>query len=574
MHIENWMAGPFRISAFLFLICITLYIVDPISMISYLYSSIDINYLNGDSRQFIWPYMSYWDEGLFQSDYIANYYLTALSPKFYSLAMSSMAGVVDPRVLSNVLARILYGATSVFVILAALKLGGRVAMWCAIVLFFGSDIFAVYTAGGLPRSFGFPLIALTAYGLVSGRPVLIVVSILLGAMFYYVSAVLSGCVLFAYLIMTPRSWRGDALPWGFPRRALMLTVVGALAIGLIAVSAFGAENYGPIVTAADYDRFPEAGPAGRYYPPTENVLVSAARWSMKVLEGSDPLFPDIQSFIFSHFWLLGVPLLLVCLPGLGSGLRENGVRRLLILPLVSVLLYLAAEVLMPYLYFPQRYMIYSMPVFAVLMIPCCLSYSIRRFGLVPNFKNAGGFLAVGICLLLIALTGGRNSGAGLIHIKEKDEPIYSFISQLPKDALIAGWPRGLLDNVPYATGRRVLLTYETHQGFHEGYIVETRFRMKSIITAYNDPCPKALVDLRENFGVTHFVVDESYFAEGLPNYFMPFQDMISAAADERSEEPFLNQASGQLEVFRHGDFVILDLTKISTSQPCFDFSQQ
>ena len=562
-----------RVSILVLLTCIGVYIINPISLIHYFYLSFDLDYFNGDSRQFIWPYMSYWKAGLFQSDYIANYYLTTISPKFYSLAMSSMASLVDPRILSNVLARLLYGATLVFVALTALKLCGRDAVWCAIVLFLGSDIFADYTAGGLPRSFGFPLMAMTAYGLASARPIFIVVAILLGAMLYYVSAVISGCALFAYLMLMPVSWRGGAVPWGFPRRVVTVTAVGALALGLIAVSVLGSEGYGPVVAEADYGRFPEAGPAGRYYPATENVLVSAARWSMKVLDGSNPQFPNVQSFIFAHFWLLGIPLTLVCLPGLRAALRDNGVRRLLILPLVSAVLYIVADLCMPYLYFPQRYMIYSMSVFSVIMIPCCLIYSMQYYGSVLRIRNYVGILAIGFCLLLIVLVGGRSSDAGLIHIRQNDKPIYSFISQLPQDALVAGWPRGLLDNIPYVAGRRVLLSYETHQGFHEGYIMETRSRMKSIIAAYHDPCPTALVDLRKKFGVTHFVVDESYFSKGLPGYFRPFQEMIGAAAGAQSADPYLKRASGQLEVFRHGDIAILDLARISPSQPCLDSPQ-
>ena len=244
--------------------------------------------------------------------------------------------------------------------------------------------------------------------------------------------------------------------------------------------------------------------------------------------------------------------------------RSSAGRRLMLLGAAAWLGYLAAQSLAPYFFLPDRYVLYSLPILLVLLIPAAgaaigAQLSGRRLAVLG--RPAGVIVMAAIVLLPF---GGRGSTeAGLNTDAEWQPPLYDFLRGLPKDALIAGWPTDV-DNVPYLSRRQVFISYELHQVLHQGYADEMRRRMRALIEGYFATDPRPLVRLRDEFGVTHLIFRQDRL-ENPPHYFRPFSVWARKAFNDGVGEGF--EIPRQVEaatVFSDGPFVVLDLRRLST----------
>jgi hypothetical protein len=128
--------------------------------------------------------------------------------------------------------------------------------------------------------------------------------------------------------------------------------------------------------------------------------------------------------------------------------------------------------------------------------------------------------------------------------------------------LIAGWPGGTIENVSYTCRRRAFLTYETHNAHHEWYVLEMRRRMDALIMAFFSDDQRALVNLRDVFGVTHLIVSAEDFSRP-PWYFAPFDSAINRAWRQGRERGFaVLRVLAQAAVWRDEKLTVLDLSKI------------
>jgi hypothetical protein len=167
-------------------------------------------------------------------------------------------------------------------------------------------------------------------------------------------------------------------------------------------------------------------------------------------------------------------------------------------------------------------------------------------------------------LALLLLVGGRGApNAGFRVRVDPGQEIYDAVKGLPPDALIAGWPRGLLDNIPYVTQRATLLSYETHQPYHDLYVLEMRRRMEAIIAAYWARSPEPLIELRDEFGATHLLLDLRHLREEKPLYFEPFTPAIERAFNRaRSHGLEVLRQADHAAVYRDSRYLLLDLSAI------------
>ena len=541
------------------LLVLSTIILDPLSLVTHFYNSFDFYYFSEDARPLISPYLKNWDKTLSDSDYLSEYFISSILPKAYTLLMEFVSNIIDPRIFSKFLSLFLYLITGILFILSALKLGGWYAAWGSALLFFSTNAIFVYLEGGFPRSFAGPILALTTLGLISGRPAYLATATLIGSLFYYISAAFAGLSLFTYLILFPSSWHGASAQWSFKKRVIVVGVIGTISTALIASSIFGAVNSAPMVGPNDFEAFPEAGPGGRHIPEIYSVFQSTVKWSLAVFLWSEPLSKAVFDFLITNFWVIFVLCYSILVTGLVLLSKQNRIRRLIILPVLSILLFQAAILATPYLYIPSRYMAYTMPIVFALLFPVCFLETLRLIG--SKYLNAKSLrlFMVGGCLALVAAMGGRSEESGLMHVPAAERPIYDFVSSLPTDVLIAGWPKGILDNIPYLTGRKAFLTYETHSAFHADYILEMRRRMKLIINAYHAENAEPLMKLRKQYGVTHFVIDETFFENGLPKYFKPFNEIAEEFAARAKGTPYLRQVIKSSAVYRLQNIVIIDL---------------
>jgi hypothetical protein len=240
---------------------------------------------------------------------------------------------------------------------------------------------------------------------------------------------------------------------------------------------------------------------------------------------------------------------------------RSGPRRVLMLGLAAFIGYSIAGWVAPYLYLPTRYANYAMPLLAVLMV----STSVAAFSSVRDTKPV---LRTGLpllfCLVVLVTIGGRGSNWEGLGIDARNAPLYDVVGELPVDAVIAGWPHAAIENVPYVSRRAALLTFETHQVFHEQYAKVMRERMRALIDATLATSNEPLIRLRDGHGVTHMLVYLPHL-RGLPlKYFKPFDEWIAEAQRRRADKPLsLQDLVANHAIYRSGDYAIVDLRELT-----------
>src|SRR5262249_18834789 len=228
-----------------------------------------------------------------------------------------------------------------------------------------------------------------------------------------------------------------------------------------------------------------------------------------------------------------------------------------------------AILFLPYLYVPQRYVIYPVPILVVIGFPVAAGALPSAFRSLNPFPWLRPCATLSMTAALLLLLGGRGSDRNGLNVDYRDKSeLITFLKSLPETALIAGWsPKEIIDSVPYLTGRSAFLTYETQNAYHKAYIDEMRKRMRALIDAVFATDPASLMNLRDNWGVTHLIVDlQHYQPSSPPPYFKPYDAWIEDALRRAREVGFeVPRQVHAATVFRQGGVVILDLRRLSVN---------
>lgn len=532
----------------------------------------DPNQFADDARAWIVPFDHYHDARLLSNDYVGDY-LLATMPVGYRLLYSAAASLGDPRGLSKVLPYLLLFISLLAVGWAAARLGGLLAAATALSLMLGSDLFLVRMAGGMPRAFAYPIIACGLLAMVQGKMVFLAAMVLIGAAFYPVTAVILGSSMAFILLILPARDRGSALGWSLKRRLALLGLTAALAGLLLLPIVLSTRAYGPVIDTARARTFEEYGPNGRYNkndrPPYPGLHKTFSTAAVKTFFGRDkPLTPMKGWFKkkASRANVLLVVLFLLVLPGWGLLLfKRPEARRFSALLLAALGGSLVSKSAAPYLYLPWRYALYTVPLMAVIMLPT----GFTGLGILISRKKARPLLEWlvpgALCLMMVLALGGRGDArAGLTVRLPREQKIYRKIAELPADSLIAGWPTGVMDNVPYVSRRTAFITYETHQVFHLDFLKEMRHRMGTLIDAYFATSPGPLKRLRELYGVTHLLVNLRHLRGRAPYYLSPFDHWAKKAmARARGKKYEILRQLRRASIFRRGDLALLELARIA-----------
>jgi hypothetical protein len=549
-------------------------------------------WFNDDARQQIWPLVRYSDEAAFpaEKDYIADYYLASF-PIGYRGLYAFLSLIADPRPVSKVLPYALLAITALAVGRSARRLRGPPAGWAAVALVLGAHVYLERMAGGLPRSFAFPLLAVAMLALVRSRPLLLAIVTVLAAGFYPAAAVVCGLTLALWLIL-PASLLGKSASWSWPRRLLVLGVTAILTVAVVVPLIFSSQKYGGILRPSDGTEYPELSAAGRYHGEDRGDGSFSGRAFKNFLEA--PLAgiggdwePSREGFKLRPRTTCTLILLTLGLAGFGSLLKTSpAARRALLLPLSAIIGYCVSAAMVPLLYLPSRYQLYALAIAAVVIVPAGIAHLasvvFARKGNSRVPQAIALFATAGLFLLFYSAWNlgldGKPAGpselasAGLYYFGEKPErnptkvvnwedrkQALIYISKLRPDAVIAGWPPDM-DSIPYLTNHQVLVSRETHQAFHRAYADEMRRRVRAIIAALYDPNPESLQSLIKTYGVTHLIISDSLYGRAEPVYFAPFDADIRAARQKMG-----NSTPACRELLRpkrkvFGDWTIIDLT--------------
>jgi hypothetical protein len=503
--------------------------------------------INDDVRQQVFWMQQWSDPELYQSDWISDYarhYVPWGVQGIYWLA----SRIIDPIYFSKVLTGFIFIFLSLSFFKVGKVIGGRQLAWIAVGVSWLMPIFLDNLSGGLSRSFASPLLIVFLLNWLNRNTwgvgaVLILQALLIPYIFIL-------CGLAACLGWT--LWRtrlGETPPFlaRFPHFACL--ALGAVLV-LLMNHSINQAGYGPLVTYGEMLGHPEFTEAGRY----EILPVPSLLWeACAVPIGYMGLFLEcgIPVGATSFFAILAI-----CFMG---GLRREWkplTRRLqpfLCVGLASLLLYLAARIVLLKLFIPARYISYTVNIFFCLIAALCFQ------GLLGN--RSFSKLTIAIAITLMAILGGlRLQGVGIFDYSE-DKDLYNYIlANTPKDAVIAGHPN-LMDNVITFGRRKVFASYELAHPWCKGYWQRLRPRLEALFEAYYAEDADCVVRFSQKHNVDFLVVDDRHFAPDFLRaqpFFEPFGKMIKQQVGDRTG--FILQSHGIFEEMRVNDHVrVIDL---------------
>ncbi len=515
--------------------------------------------------------------------YAKEYYLSTVSPLLYkqTLIFGAQFGGVRRFQLGMI-----YLAYAVFIgVMGRLGwlLGGAALSFAVIALTVTAWIFiGMGFTGGAPRMYAYPLISLILYSLIRSRPYLLAVTAILGGLLYPIVAVIGGLCLASWLLLRPL-WRTSVVShWGLSRRLAIVVLTGFLTVAALLPLMLGSAPYGRRVVEADIAVYPEAGPDGNYRPYDQLPYKLFGNEWMTYLVGplyshGDPIVPGLNVHKqLDHMALpivlavMGVIVLGVIFCGMKSILKEDyggsGIR-LSSFFVVCGVLHVIAWLASPYLYIPTRYFMFSLPFVITLIFPWSIYTLLKQ---VPQLQSSrklrnAAFLGI-ICIYLMAFGGRGNVEFTASSVEKPAQPLFDAIAALPKDVVIAGWPVGQLRKVEYVTRRNAFFTGDVHQVLHVSFIETMRKRMNALFEAYFSTDAAPLHRLRQEFGVTHFLVETRDFTDPkhAPEYFSPWRARIQPRLAEIKGKEFLMNGSlhKKAAIFNQNGFILLDLAKL------------
>jgi hypothetical protein len=533
--------------------------------------------LSDDMRIQLAYFYHYADKTLFNHDSIGRYHAAGTGELFRALYIA-LAPHVDVVVLAKIVSYLTLLLTAAGLGVAANRLGGKPAAFVAVCITLGTFEFIDRTIGGLPRAFAYPCVAWCLAALAGGRLGWFTVFSVIGAGFYPLVPVIGGLTLGIVLFVMPASDRGSARHWSFRRRLILLHVLFLATFVLILPFAMRMRPYGSVIRATDIAAFPEAGPGGRLHgsdrAPTPPFFELAAETSTRTLgHGAEPLWPAVYQALKTRarrevFFFV---LTLVTAAGvLGAGLRRSGrdFRRLAAFALAVFVGFQLAELVSPSLVPSPRYVRYGVaPLVAVVVPSAVIGLLPRRWRLKGRLRRLTKPLWVaGFGALFLALVGSQNSrtfGYDL-RLRDGERGIASAIHALPPDAVIAGWPEGFMDDLPLRTQRAAFINYQMYMPYHRDMTLEMRARASAVIAAYYAPDLTPLRRLRDQFHVTHFLVEPSRL-RNRGHLFQPLDREITTAFNELKQGDQPNALGGDLGaavVYRDKRYVLVELAKL------------
>ena len=536
-----------------------------------------------DAVQYIPAFFKYDSRDPIPTTYAKEYFLNAVCPLLYKGLTIAGAQLTDVR---HFQLEMMYLAYLIFIGLMgrlAWILGGAALTFAVVALTSTAWIFiGLGFIGGAPRMYAFPLIALILYSLLADRPYVLAISVVLGALFYPIVAIIGGLCLAGWMFLKPFSVHGQLTHWSLSRRLATVTVTGFLAITALVPLMLGAAPYGRRVVEADITLYPEAGPDGNYRPYDQlPYKLFGNEWTTyfvgPLYSHGDPIIPwlNVHKTLESTTLLFvlavtGLIVLIVSLCGLRLVLQtahRDAAIRLMGFFAVCAMLHLIAWLAAPYLYIPTRYFMFSLPFIITLIFPWSLFELIERLPRLRSSPKLRSFVFLGtICLYLFAFGGRGNVDFSASIVEQPSRPLFDAIAGLPKNVLVAGWPVGPLRTAEYVTRRNVFLTGDLHQVLHLTFMRAMRERMDAMFDAYLSTDAAPLIRLRQEFGVTHLLVETRDFTDPKhpPEYFAPWRARIGPRLAEIKGKEYLMNRSLQEKaaVYNKNGFILLDLAKL------------
>jgi hypothetical protein len=467
------------------------------------YADLSSRYRFVDDAQahLFWTYR-FQDPELFPDDIYADYYSSIMAPAGFRALYFFAAQGMDPLLFSKLLP---FGLLATIVVYAW-RLGRALEpRWGGLLTALLILEYSGNCRGGLPRSFFLALLVPHVYYLATRQfTAASAVLALQGVIEPIVFCLGFGLQGITLLRDTARR-RAESLSsrLGRIRGPLGLFLVATLFVGALVASThilYKPRFVGPAFSHAEAVRMPDFRPGGReaFFDP-------------------DPVQFYFRSDSSGIGWnarlarlLLAVGLLIVVLRGrvfLAPPIIFDTVA-------VSLLLFALSHLVFPHLYFPNRYVRYTLPLAAILLIAFHGRAAAERVQqwlpewLWPHEGRAWWGASLAGLLLLVVLTGALRT---VLFSSARSNPaavgLYEFLATLPKASVIGGTVNEL-DAVPLLAHRKIFWHAEFHAPFFKGYYREVQ-RRRAALLGLEGRHFLGIDEFCREFDVTHFVFDRS-----------------------------------------------------------------
>ena len=513
-----------------------------------------------DARQHVFWMQRFLDSTLFPNDLIADYF-QSVAPvgykKVYQLA--ALIGI-NPLVFNKILPLILGIITTVLGFHFTLEiLPIPFASFTSMVLLNQSLWMTDGLSSGTPRAFVYPLLLGFLYMLARKSLFGCIFFLVLQGLFYPQTVFISmGTLTLNCLVFQPKSFKVSSDPTKLKLFALCFIAT----FFVLLPYALKTSSYAPVITAKAAKILPEFQPGGRarfFVDDFWTYWISGDRSGLSYKTVLSPL-TLMAAFLMPFFALFPNTFTLV-----------NSFRRqwLIIIQLIlaSLGMFCFAHLALFRLHLPGRYTKYSFTIILailagislVTLVDLCLRLAVGKavwqkvFSLLVVFVII--FELIGYPLFMESFLDGN-------YITSDLGELYSFISQQPKDIVIASTSLEA-GNIASFTGRSVLVSVEHAIPYHQGYYQKIRQRYQDIISAQYSPNKSDLQKVIDKYNISFWLLDDKTFSEkyiaksGFLNQFQP--EIKQALENLRlGKTPALLKLKENCTSFSQQDYLLID----------------
>jgi hypothetical protein len=524
--------------------------------------ALDPDVVQDDARQYVFWLARLRDPDLFRNDLMADYY-QAVTPPGYTAFYWTLGRLCDPLLASKLLPIPLGLVSALFTFFLVHRLHPVPAgAFMATVL----SSWYVWQYDDLPsatpRAFVVPLLPAILWALVTARTRLAVGLVVLTALVYPPGGLL-GMALLGVRLVRFSGWRPMLACERADRRAFL--AAGVLVAGVLLPSHLASTRFGPLVTLAQAHEMPDFGQHGRQVFFVEGVYEYwlAGLHSGLDLRATDARFRNVP-ILFEYLALATLlPLLLLRRPSL-PGVERLSRRSVVLVHLLAASfgLFFLAHVLLLRLYFPSRYVKWSVPL--VLAVAAGLALGILIAAITNRVRSPRRSLVAGVLALGLGIALARYPAQYDGHFVRYHHPaIIEFLRGEPKNVMIAGVPKDT-NSVVVLAGRSVLVAREPALPFHLGYYGKLKERIQDLVEAYYAESPKQVADFAARYDVDLFLVNRAAFqpallADAWHERWAPFNPAVSRKL-EGSHSFVLLELASRCAIVDDGEVAIVPTT--------------
>jgi hypothetical protein len=537
-----------------------------------------------DAVQYIPAFFKFETTDPIPTTYLKEYFLNAICPPLYKASIIIGGQFTDVRQFQLVL---MYAAYIFFIaVLGRIGwvLGSATLSFAVLAFTITAWIFVgLGFIGGAPRMYGYPLVALILYALVCDRPRILGLTVILGALLYPVVSIIAGLCLTGWLLLPLYTTHGVVSGWSLRQRLVTLIFAGLLSIAGLVPLVIANGAYSKRIVSADIAEYPEAGADGNYRPYDQLPYQLFGREWLSYYLGplyshGDAVVPSLNiqrkfdaASQLGALAAFGLIVLIVTIAGLRKVLhspQRAAATRVIGFFVACFALHVISWLTAPFFYIPTRYFMFSLPFIVTFLFPWSLYVLVSGIGhpqKPPKLRSVLFLVLVGLYLVAF---GGRGNVAFEkgSRVAQSSQPLFDAIATLPKNSLIAGWPYGEIKNMEYVTRRNAFLTAELHQVLHLGFVETMRRRMDAIFEAYLSVNAAPLQRLRDQFGVTHLLVETHHFTDPMrpPEYFSPWRSRIGPRLEMIKGKAYLmtHSVHQKAAVYNRDGLILLDLSRL------------